>query len=519
MFNFGSTTPAATPGFGGFGGASAAPATSFGSTATSAAPAATPLSFGASATSSAATPAPLTFGTASSAAPAPAFGAVASAAPAPAFGTAASAAAPLSFGASITPAAGGLSFGKTTAAPAPLSFGATSTATSSTPWGASTSGPAATPSFGGLGTASAPTSGGLFGSTSGTTAGLGGFGAASQGATAATPANYLSTKLRSIQLPPNLTYDTKISELPQEFQKQIYDFEELIHNQNLLVDELSENSYRGMNSVTSLTEELSQQTALLAYKLDTDQSSMQKMKNSVTLDLKHAEAALRTLTMLKNPNISNARTENAVFNEYISQLVLSFERRMQQYRRHIAELETHVDSLLSQTKFTPEALTNIMRNQHETFMALAARLAVFHEEVEVEKENYLKFLRSSFDETDDPFLQKRKNEELLLKKQKLHHMNHKLSMTNNVATGGLGSLGTPAPPTTQQQTPATSTFGGTVGTPAAPQTSLFQTPNTNLQGFGTPAASTGLTSATNFSFNSAARPQLSTTKKGKSGRK
>ena len=548
MFNFGSANKTAAPAFGtaatpsstGFGATATTPAASaapsFGFGATSAA-AATP-SFGTPAASSAATPG---FGATST----PSFGGVT----APSFGTpVASSAAPGGFGTTSTPSFGGPAASATTPG-----FGTTTTpslgSTGSLGFSSTPAGSTAASSFGtffaagsvasatpALGATSTTGTGLSFGGSQ--TAGLGGLSSTPAGVTTTPGLSFggglgaqsgtmvgstMAMKLRSLQIPPNLSYETKISELPEEFQRQICEFEELLHNQNLLVDELSENSYKGMSRVNGLREELSQQTALLAYKLDSDQSSIQKMKASVTLDLKHAEAALRTLTMLKNPNISNARTENAVFIEYISQLIASFERRMQQYRQQIAEIETHVDSLLSKTRFTPDALLNIMRSQYETFMSLASRLAIAHEEVVNEKENYLKYLRSNFDEQEDPFLQKRKNEELQAKRQKMHHMNQKLSITNNVVTGGLTSLNTTTPnnqlqsaPNFGVNTPAPS-LGGTSSTnllSATPsQPSAFQTPglSSGLTSFGTPASSD--TPSSGFNFNS--RPSLSTTKKGK----
>ncbi|RKO85224.1 hypothetical protein BDK51DRAFT_32496 [Blyttiomyces helicus] len=350
------TSPTATSGAPAFGSTSAAPGL-FGAPAASA-PSATGL-FGAPATSA---PGPTggLFG-----APAGGFGAPPT-----------SSAAPSMFGAPATSSAAPSLFGATaTSSAAPSMFGATNA-----PAGGG---------FGGFGAAPAPT-----------------LSTAPLGASAGAPAAALSWK-------------TKYSEAPEGLRQKLDQIQKYIQSEISLSETISTSStVADINRVTSEMGQLSQKLAGMNNLIERDRNFVESLKNEVSLELRNADLATRFIERFKNstsatqyssPNYDPYGTPPAP-SSYFHNLANQLEKKMALYAQSIEELETNLKNTISNThKYTPQAantssqllvLLEILRNQDDTFLSVAGKIAMVHDAIERHRHAYKAFRKKYLGEED-----------------------------------------------------------------------------------------------------------------------
>ncbi|CAG8495154.1 5085_t:CDS:2 [Acaulospora morrowiae] len=97
-----------------------------------------------------------------------------------------------------------------------------------------------------------------------------------------------------------------------------------------------------------------------------------------------------------------------VFSKYYYDLIVSFEDRLQQYESIIDELERHFYWIYQNPERSNDqdlaALTEAMRNQHNSFMAVTGKVALLHENVEKLRNQYLNYRRTKFLDNINPFV-------------------------------------------------------------------------------------------------------------------
>ena len=168
-------------------------------------------------------------------------------------------------------------------------------------------------------------------------------------------------------------------------------------------EEISKISSEGISTVREEIATLKQSIALIANSLQRDSVAADNLKLEVGHELKNAEIVQR----IKDPYVGLHQNVAAPM-EYFQRLVYSFETRINIYRREIEELETFISSSISPHQFTPQDLSNVLKRLNDSFIGLASELQQVHESVKVIKEKYLHFRRVLHNDSYDPFVARKK---------------------------------------------------------------------------------------------------------------
>ncbi|KAK9768392.1 hypothetical protein K7432_001052 [Basidiobolus ranarum] len=303
-----------------------------------------------------------------------------------------------------TAPASGFSFGTTSSTPAtntatttPSLFGnttstgssllgntTTSTPTSTTPFSLSTPKTTGGISLGGTTTSNTTPGTSLFGSTN----------AATSTATSSAPLN-----------PQTIVRTSKFSDLPDDAKTMIEQIEKSIQSQIHSYDYVTARETPDfINKVTEEAQILNEKLVGLQFSLERDMELISNLNKTMNKEIKNAEIAGRGINALKSPNnhLIHFPGVRLTF-DYFWNLVTSFESRMIQYKHNIEDIEKHLSSIAQTAKFSPGALTEIMRNQHETFLAIAGKVATLHNAVKRQKEQYLNYRRRVYNDDKSPF--------------------------------------------------------------------------------------------------------------------
>ncbi|KAJ3018744.1 hypothetical protein HKX48_002658 [Thoreauomyces humboldtii] len=334
---FGAAAPASQPAAGGF---------SFGAPAASAAPS---FGFGAAAAPAGSAPAGGLFG-APAASGTSLFGAPAPAASQPG-------AAPFSFGApaASAPAAAPSLFGApaaSSAAPGFSLFGAAPTASS-----------APQPSlFGAPAAASSAPGASLFGAAAAP-------GPSVFGAPAAAPTAAAGQAA--------FTFKTKYSDIPADSRKQVDEIELFIQQQIRTAE-----SVAGNNSGDCI-DEISGDVKSLAQKV----AGLHNMLS-------------RDIFLINRTNSHHTPTpqKHDPYMAYFQNYADTVDQRMQQYRQTIEELEASIRNLAEERQYSPVVLVEIMRDQDDSILAVAGKIAAVHDAVLKQQAQYQEFRRKYFGE-------------------------------------------------------------------------------------------------------------------------
>ncbi|KAF9157977.1 hypothetical protein DFQ26_008104, partial [Actinomortierella ambigua] len=284
----------------------------------------------------------------------------------------------------------------------------------------------------------------------------------------------------------------------------------------------------GLDQISKDTTELSKRLATLGEALDRDSKVIDALQEKVAQELKQTDSAGRIIESYANPRqaqflYANNKTAEVYFMERCSQ----FEEQLRQFRGTIEEIERHLASFASRNPQSSHALTEVMRNQHNGFLAVAGLVAALHEEIKDKEKAYLMFRRKYFDDASDPFLANKRLRVSSSAKSSRSARDESMSKSISAAalsssasrpfseiaretlrphqatagataatttTAAPGTLGGPAAPTM-----ATSTFGfGVPAASTAPTTSLFGRPAATTSPFG---ATTSATTMPSFGLN------------------
>ncbi|KAF9905900.1 Nucleoporin p58/p45 [Linnemannia zychae] len=442
-------------------------------------------------------------------------------------------------------------------------FGAASTATSApataaptiSPFGAASAAATTASSLYPTLTTSAPTTsapslfatapstlstGSLFGGSSSTTAAntLG-------NATAKNPlaTSSVSTAPAVALTPDTIAGSTKYTELPADAKTTLDQFHTFLQGQIHLSTTLTARPSESLDKISKDTTELSKRLETLNDALERDTKIIRDLQDKVVQEFKQADSAGRIIEAYTNTSHANfLYAGNNSAGQYFTERCLDFEEQLRQYRSTIEEIERHLASFGSRNPQVSYALPEVMRNQHEGFLAVAGRVAALHDEIKDREKAYLIFRRRYFDDDTDPFQANNKHR----KTDTVHH-GHSLRSSGRSPEGqksfreiaketlrpgsgvsatpaaapaagsslfstapalgstsllgkptGFGSFGatTSAAPTfslTAPSAPSTGLFGApATSAAAAPSTGLFGAPSTSAPAtglFGAPAAS------------------------------
>ncbi|KAF9197156.1 Nucleoporin p58/p45, partial [Haplosporangium sp. Z 27] len=306
--------------------------------------------------------------------------------------------------------------------------------------------------------------------------------AASNALTSAAGKNLLSSSSTAAASGVALTPDTiagstKYTELPADAKTTLDQFHSFLQGQIHLSATLTARPSESLDKIAKDTEELSKRLTTLNDALERDTKVIQALQDKVGQELKQADSAGRIIEAYANTSHAN---------------------------------------FLYAGNNSAGTLPEVLRNQHEGFLAVAVRVAALHDEVKDREKAYLMFRRKFFDDDSDPFqanIKHRKTETTQLgqslrnstrsiegqksfreiAKETLRPGNIKGSSTAPTAPAatatGSSLFGAPS-------TSGTSLFGASAPAPAS-GTSLFgasaaPASGTSLFGAAAPASSTSL---------------------------
>ncbi|TPX59738.1 hypothetical protein PhCBS80983_g02319 [Powellomyces hirtus] len=378
----GAAAPTATPSFGGFGGAGATsaapaaggaqPAPAGGLFGGASKPAATPSLFGQPAASAGGQPSLFGASAPGATSTAPSlFGASATSAPGAApslFGGPAASAPSLFGGAPASSAPGGSLFGTAAAAssaPGASLFASAAPAASS-----------AAPSL--FGTAAKPAAPGM------PAAGFGG----------ASPAQ--GNQQPAAQGP--VTLRTKYSEIPADTRKHVDDIETFIQQQIRTAESIAGNTTAdSIYEITGEVKQLSHKLAGLNNMLARDKYLIDLLRQQVGQELRNSDLVSRFIERYRSgSHHTSAPPKHDAYMSYFVKYADNVEQRMQQYRQTIEELEASIKSLSEERQYSPMVLVEIMRDQDDSLLAVAGKIANVHDAVAKLKSQYADFRQRYF---------------------------------------------------------------------------------------------------------------------------
>ncbi|CAG8539039.1 11527_t:CDS:2 [Diversispora eburnea] len=212
----------------------------------------------------------------------------------------------------------------------------------------------------------------------------------------------------------NITKATRFSDLPLEHQKFLANFDNHIQQQKRTMSSISSmslpNIKLAIQEVFNESRILFQKLSHLTNDLQRDQYLISKLISELDNNIGLVDNARRFYDAASQGQ-SNAVMQigDNVFSKYYYDLIISFENRLQQYESSIEELERHFQWIYKNpgngnNGEDLSALTEAMRNQHRSFMAVTGKVALLHENVEKLRNQYLNYRRTKFMDNINPFL-------------------------------------------------------------------------------------------------------------------
>lgn len=224
---------------------------------------------------------------------------------------------------------------------------------------------------------------------------------------------------------------------------------------------------------------------------------IQAFRTAVARELRHAENAYFLLKGLVSHTYREQRTheEQALPSEYFWELTAAFDKRMQECRQRIDELELYLAAARAPRHFSPKMLQDIIDNQHDFFVTVTAMLAGVHEAVDVLREDYVA-LRKRIDRTfkAQPFDEAARRRD----ERSLTNVADAKLKKKQIAAGGLAAWATPQQGQQPGQQPAAGGWGAATTGGAGAGTTGF--------GFGAGTTGTGTATGSGFSFGGGAAP-------------
>ncbi|KAG0248701.1 Nucleoporin p58/p45 [Mortierella polycephala] len=211
---------------------------------------------------------------------------------------------------------------------------------------------------------------------------------------------------------------TKYTELPADFKNVLDQLHTVLQGQIHLSATLTARPSESLDKISKDTSELSKRLATLNDALDRDTKVIQALQNKVAQELKQADSAGRIIEAYASTSHANfLYAGNNSAGQYFMDQCQSFEDQLRQFRSTIEEIERHLASFSSRHPQVSHALPEVMRNQHEGFLAVAGRVAALHDDIKDKEKAYLMFRRKYFDDDSDPFQAGNK----LRKTENIHH--------------------------------------------------------------------------------------------------
>ncbi|EIM91368.1 uncharacterized protein STEHIDRAFT_91464 [Stereum hirsutum FP-91666 SS1] len=246
-------------------------------------------------------------------------------------------------------------------------------------------------------------SGGLFGSTLGGSSLFGG----------SKPQNTLG--LSTLQPPPPqsspigsvpFTKSTKFNDLPDNLKQAFEQIESHIQgrvqiSQDLKQRKVGEEALKGQDIIRSVHKDL----VNCITTLQNDVLTTRDLKAKVDQTVQDTIIAIQIVQGHQNQQVHGEFLKNhAGFPlEFFTRITEEMQRRLQWYKTTMEQIERKLASTASRAQYTPQVINSTLQAQHDSFMALANRVASINADVQRIKAIYTQLWRQKTGSMRDPF--------------------------------------------------------------------------------------------------------------------
>ncbi|KAJ3098426.1 Nucleoporin p58/p45 [Phlyctochytrium planicorne] len=200
------------------------------------------------------------------------------------------------------------------------------------------------------------------------------------------------------------TKTARYGEIPDHIRTQIDYIEKFIDSQKEAVEEIRSTTTRHeIIEIHIACEKVNLKYQGLKNLLDRDIALIQNLRSTMASEMKNADSAARFIDRYNNPHQSNQTHLMDVSQTYFANITNELESRLQIYRQTIDDLERHFHTLTQKPHYTPQAIADILRTQHESFISIAGKVAKVHDSISNEKDRYLNYRNKYFGDSRNPF--------------------------------------------------------------------------------------------------------------------
>lgn len=199
----------------------------------------------------------------------------------------------------------------------------------------------------------------------------------------------------------------RFNDLPPEAAKLIEQLDSHISSQLQLRDELKTRSFgEEIQKCAAEWHDLSSALTSLSATLDADASQSTDVSTLLETDRKTTSQLYSIILNARN-NPSSSDGAGVSFAEWLthffSDLAIEYRERISRYSSTVETIQHHLASLSSRETYTPQAVSDAIHAQHESFMTLAGQVAGLHAEVEALKKDYARWYKTVNKSVRDPF--------------------------------------------------------------------------------------------------------------------
>lgn len=92
-----------------------------------------------------------------------------------------------------------------------------------------------------------------------------------------------------------------------------------------------------------------------------------------------------------------------LYQSFFAKAAAEFRERITRYRSTMEEIGKQLSTIDNRNDHSPELISNVILNQHSTFMSLASNVASLHSEIDQLKRDYTNWYQQQYRSVQDPF--------------------------------------------------------------------------------------------------------------------
>jgi len=208
--------------------------------------------------------------------------------------------------------------------------------------------------------------------------------------------------------------ETKFSDLPADIQKAIENLETTIRGYEATSFHITERRYEAVDISTSRIQELEGKLQVFDFAIQQNQARMIAAKRNLGKYWKYGENVARHVTSLKAvaghsvPPAVDAIDNLILASDqmFIESIIHDFEQKAGELSTLASNVNVLVMNIQSQSSFSIQSVKNTIKAHSETLLALAEKLASFHDEIETLRSSYRQFCLLYRNDSRDPFASK-----------------------------------------------------------------------------------------------------------------